>query len=201
MRVVEKEATAEGLQPERTVGMVAATGIGVGAIVGGGILVLGGVALESTGPSAIIAFLLNGIVALFTAVSFAEMSTAFPESGGVYTFAQKVLSVRLAFAVGWVLWFAYIVAGVLYALGFAEYSAAAFGDILSLLGYESPAWLRTRATFLVLGILATIGYSLALIRSPGGGGQVETIGKMVIFTVLIAVGVFTLFRSEEAWAT
>ncbi len=183
--------------PERTVGLLAATGIGVGAIVGGGILVLGGVALESTGPSSIMAFLLNGIVALFTAVSFAEMSTAFPESGGVYTFAQKVLSVRLAFAVGWVLWFAYIVAGVLYALGFAEYTAAAVDDLLTLAGYQVPEWLRTRATFLVLGILATIGYAMMLIRSPGGGGQVETIGKMVIFSVLIAIGIFAVFRSEQ----
>lgn len=194
---VQRESSVELAPPERTVGLVAATGIGVGAIVGGGILVLGGVALESTGPSAIIAFLLNGIVALMTAVSFAEMSTAFPESGGVYTFAQKVLSVRLAFAVGWVLWFAYIVAGVLYALGFAEYTAAAVNDLAIIAGMDPPPWLRTRATFLVLGILATIGYSLALIRSPGGGGQVETIGKMVIFSVLIAIGVFAVLRNEH----
>ncbi len=86
--------------------------MGVGAIVGGGILVLGGVALAESGPGAIAAFAINGLVAGLTALSFAEMSSAFPESGGAYTFAKKVLSVRLAFAVGWVLWFASIVAAV-----------------------------------------------------------------------------------------
>ena len=59
-----------------------ATMVGVGAIVGGGILVLAGVALEATGPSALLAFLVNGLIAVLTALSFAEISTAFPESGG-----------------------------------------------------------------------------------------------------------------------
>jgi basic amino acid/polyamine antiporter, APA family len=35
------------------------------------------------------------------------MSAAFPESGGTYTFAKKVLSVRAAFSIGWVVWFAF----------------------------------------------------------------------------------------------
>jgi amino acid transporter len=35
-----------------------------------------------TGPSAILAFCLNGVIAVLTALSFAEMSAAFPESVG-----------------------------------------------------------------------------------------------------------------------
>jgi len=84
---------------ERHIGLVGATAIGVGAIVVGGILVLGGVALAETGPGAIVAFGLNGLIAALTALSFAELSSAFPESGGAYTYAKKVLSVRAAFAV------------------------------------------------------------------------------------------------------
>ena len=85
-------------------GLAAATGIGIGAIVGGGILALAGVAFATTGPATLLAFALNGCIAVLTALSFAEMSTAFPESGGTYTFAKKVLSVRSAFAFGWVGW-------------------------------------------------------------------------------------------------
>ena len=96
----------------RTIGMAGATYIGVGAIVGGGILVLAGTAFAATGPGAILAFALNGLIALITAASFAELGTAFPESGGPYAFAKRLVSVRAAFAVGWILWFAYIVAAV-----------------------------------------------------------------------------------------
>ncbi len=104
---------------QRHLGLFGATGVGVGAIVGGGILALAGVAFATTGPSAMLAFALNGLIALLTALSFAELSSKFPQSGGPYAFAKKVLSVEAAFAVGWVVWFASIVAAVLYATGFA----------------------------------------------------------------------------------
>jgi len=61
---------------ERTMGLVGATSVGVGAIVGGGILALAGVALATTGPSAVLALALNGLLASLTALSFAELSTA-----------------------------------------------------------------------------------------------------------------------------
>ena len=109
----------------------------MGAIVGGGILVLAGAAFRETGPSALVAFALNGLIALMTALSFAEMSSMFPESGGAYTFAKKVLTVRAAFGVGWVLWFAYIVAGVLYALGFAVFAAEGASRLIGDLGHGS----------------------------------------------------------------
>ncbi len=179
---------------ERTIGLVGATAVGVGAIVGGGILALAGVAYASSGPSAIIAFALNGAVAFITAMSFAEVSSAFPESGGPYTFAKKVLSVRSAFAVGWVLWFAYIVAGVLYALGFASFAVLAAKSIWIGFGAEVPLWLTSRRMLLLLASGATATYALALIRKSTGGGQWETAGKVVVFAILIAVGLFALAR-------
>ena len=52
-------------------------------------------------------------------------------------FAKKVLSVRAAFAAGWILWFAYIVAGVLYALGFASFLALALRGLWEAAGVFS----------------------------------------------------------------
>jgi len=182
-------ASAEDGGHGRHLGLVAATGVGVGAIVGGGILVLAGAALRATGPSAILAFALNGIIAVMTALSFAEMASMFPESGGAYTFAKKVLTVRAAFGVGWVLWFAYIVAGVLYALGFAEYAVLAAEHFWSDGG---PDWLRQRSTTTTLAVLATAAYSLAAVRRSAGGGQLETIGKLVVFAILLAAGAWAL---------
>ena len=102
---------------ERTMSFWGAVSLGVGAIVGGGILALAGPAFHLAGPAAIIAFSLNGVIALITAISFGEMSKRFPESGGTYTFAKKIFPVRTAFSVGWVVWFASLVAATLYAVG------------------------------------------------------------------------------------
>jgi amino acid transporter len=83
----------------RHLGLFGATMVGVGAIVGGGILALAGAAFAATGPSALLAFALNGVIAMLTALSFAEVASKFPESGGTYTFSKKVLSIEAAFAV------------------------------------------------------------------------------------------------------
>jgi basic amino acid/polyamine antiporter, APA family len=176
----------------RVIGLLGATGVGIGAIVGGGILVLAGPAFEYAGPGAIVAFAINGLIAILTALSFAEMSTAFPESGGAYTFAKKVLSVRAAFAVGWILWFAYIVAAVLYALGFAEYGVAVVREGWLAFFGSAPAWLSGRGAANALALGATALYTLSLIRKAAGGGQWATVGKLVVFALLIAAGFWVL---------
>lgn len=179
---------------QRRIGVFGATFVGLGGILGGGLLILAGVAFGSAGPAALLAFGLNGVVAWLTAMSLSEISTVFPESGGAYTFAKKVLSVRAAFAVGWILWFAYIVAAVLYALGFASFTVILLAGVLDALGAERPAWFDGRNLLLLLATLATAGYSIGLVRKGSGGGQWETIGKIVLFVALIAAGAFTLVR-------
>jgi len=55
-----------------------------------------------SGPGALFAFALNGVIAFVTVFSFAELSTASPKSGGTYSFsfARKTLTVGAAFGVG-----------------------------------------------------------------------------------------------------
>ena len=177
---------------ERSIGLAGATGVGIGAIVGGGILALAGVAYATTGPATLAVFAANGVIAVLTALSFAEMSTAFPESGGTYTFAKNVLSVRAAFAFGWVGWFASIVAGVLYALGFASYAAIALQECGRLLFGIAPEWLVGHAMVATLAIGATAYYTFALIRTSGGGDNWINFAKMIVFAVLIGGGLWAL---------
>ncbi len=177
---------------ERSMGLFEATGVGVGAIVGGGVLALSGIAFATTGPSAIIAFALNGIIAVLTALSFAEMAAAFPESGGTYTFSKKVLSAPAAFMAGWVVWSASIMASVLYSLGFAFYAANAINSVLQFLSVTLPFSVTGRSSIIFLSLLATTYYSLSLIYKSFGGGQWATWGKVAVFTVIIATGFWYL---------
>lgn len=185
-------------EDHRAIGFWGATGIGVGAIVGGGILALAGVAFSATGPSAMLAFALNGVIAFLTALSFAEMSSAFPENGGTYSFAKKVLTAEAAFLVGWVIWMASIVAAVLYALGFAAYAATAIDVLWQTAFGHSALWIGQRAGLLMLAVAATLFYGLGLARSSSGGGQWATIGKVVVFTVVIAAGLSAVVKRSPA---
>ncbi len=177
----------------RHLGLVGATTVGVGAIVGGGILALAGVAFATTGPAAMVAFLANGMIAAITAASFADLARRFPESGGTYTYAKKVLSVEVAFTVGWVVWFASIMAAVLYALGFAAFAGEGLARLLRGMGSEA-GWLGERSVRLLGALAATGFYTLALVRKASGGGRVATVGKVIVFAVLIVGGAFALAR-------
>ncbi len=167
-------------------GFVSATGIGVGAIVGGGILALSGTAFALTGPGAVVAFALNGLIAVLTALSFAELATAFPQSGGPYAFAKRVVSVGAAFGVGWIVWFASIVAAALYASGFAAF---ALEGMRSLFGFDPPG-LRVQTA---LAVGATLACGAVLARRSGSGGNAVNIGKVVVFGLLILGGLWAWF--------
>jgi basic amino acid/polyamine antiporter, APA family len=176
----------------RTIGFFGAIGIGVGAMVGGGILALAGVAFATTGPSAILAFALNGLIALVTALSFAEMASANPQSGGTYTYAKKALTLQVAFGVGWVVWFASLVAAVLYALGFGAFAIFALQQIPA----GELEWLFHLRIMPVILALGAIGfYAWKLIRSAGNGGVVVNIGKLLVFAILIAGGLAVVVQT------
>jgi amino acid transporter len=157
-------------------------------------MVLLGAAFDLAGPAAILAFALNGVVAWLTAMSIAEISSAFPQSGGAYNFAKKVLSVRAAFVVGWVTWFAYIVAAVLYALSFAAFTVIGVRGMFDAAGYEHPAWLDGRNFMLFLASGATLFYAVGLVRKAQGGGQWINVVKVVVFALLVAAGIVALVR-------
>lgn len=181
---------ASDLSRKPTLGLWGATGIGVAAIVGGGILALAGVAFSTTGPSAVLAFGLNGVIALLTAASFAEVATRFPESGGTYVYAKKVLSVEAAFSVGWVVWFASIAASVLYAIGFGAFASLSITSAFA--GSESKfiEHMGTPWAIVVLGVASTAFYTLSLSIRGGGAGTWTNVSKLSAFIVLILAGVW-----------
>ncbi|TWU42084.1 amino acid permease [Novipirellula artificiosorum] len=178
--------------------LLGATGVGVGAIVGGGILALAGTAFATTGPAAVVAFAVNGIIALLTALSLAELASKFPQSGGTYTFAKKAMSVEAAFAVGWVVWFASVVAAVLYAIGFSHFSLVMVTDLWQACCGEVPDWLVHPAVKTVGAIATTVLLSASLMLRSAGGGHFVNVGKVFVFGLLILAGVVAVARQSPA---
>ena len=170
-------------------GLFGATMVGVGAMVGAGIFVLAGVAMRVSGPGAMLAFALCGVITTITAFSWAELASAFPEAGGGYVFAKKVFPIGPAFAAGWVLWFAYIVACALYALGFAGFLAFGIEAVAERMGRE----IVLDNTFEVVSAIVA-GLScvfLIALRGPGAGNAIS-FAKVIAFLVLIVGGLVVL---------
>jgi APA family basic amino acid/polyamine antiporter len=167
--------------------------VGVSAMLGAGIFVLSGVAMKHAGPAAALAFALNGVITLLTAFSFAELAAAFPESGGSYVFARKVFPIGGAFAAGWVLWMAYLMAAALYALGFGAF----FSFSLQLAGewlgrpFSPPSYLPV----LVALVAAALNVGL-LLRGGAGAGNSVALAKIVAFLVIVIPGLVLVAQSE-----
>lgn len=167
-----------------------ATLIGIGAIVGGGVFVLGGVTIVEAGSAALLAFLFNGLLALLTARSYAELSRLFPESGGTYTYAKRMLSVRAAFIVGWMLWLAHIVAALLYALGFSAYFSSVLARFAEQMFGLHLEFLGSKLGLIVIGGGACCFYTLLALRKLASGGVAANLVKLVLFAGLIGVGLY-----------
>ncbi|MDX9722546.1 MAG: amino acid permease [Myxococcota bacterium] len=186
------------LSKEAGLKLRSAVGLGIAASVGGGVLALAGVAIALAGPSASLAIVLNALIGLLAASSLAELGSAFPESGGTYVFARKVMSVRAAFAVGWVVSFASIGAAVFFAMGFAAFASTA---VSTLFGALSPAlaeavdgrWLQ-----LCFVVLATLLATWRQFKGKGSGGRVLNLLKLLLFALIIVSGPVALLRGLGA---
>jgi len=98
------------------------TMMGLGMMIGAGVFLGIGSSIYHSGPGGVmLTFALNGVLALFTAMSYAELSSAIPRAGGAYNFARVAFGRGTSFIAGWMEWFASSVAGSLYAVTFAIY--------------------------------------------------------------------------------
>ena len=65
------------------------TAMTIGAVIGAGILVLPALAAEAAGPASLVSWVLMGLFALPMLAAIAQMSSRFPNSGGIAAYAQQ----------------------------------------------------------------------------------------------------------------
>ncbi len=182
----------------REMSLMDATLIGVGAMIGAGIFVLIGIAAGVAGPAIIITFILNGFVALFTAMSYAELGSCYHDAGGGYLWVKEGLPHWNGFISGWMGWFAHAVACSLYALGFGAYFDLVFHEFNITLphwGFFSPQK--------VLAAIAAIVFAYVNFRGAsetGKIGNLVTITKIIILVIFIALGLDLIFKHGN-WQT
>lgn len=89
--------------PERSLGLVTATAMVVGEVIGVGIfLTPAGMAKALGSPLLVLAvWLAMGGTALCGALCYGELAARFPEAGGVYVYLREAHGRRLAFLYGW----------------------------------------------------------------------------------------------------
>ncbi|UCG51188.1 MAG: amino acid permease [Candidatus Latescibacterota bacterium] len=181
----------------RDLGLFDASMIGIGAMIGAGIFVLTGIAAGEAGPASILAFALNGLVTLLTALCYAELASAYPRSGGGYSFIKKAFPGPVGFASGWMLWFSYIVACSLYALGFGSYFWEFIRSYLPFLSDITFGAMGEHVPVIAVTILVGIGFVVINMRGTALTGRVEnviTVAKIAVLAVFILFGLKVIFN-------
>lgn len=198
--VEDTEAATAGTL-RRTFGVFQLTMISVGATLGTGILVILGEAVPIAGPAVWLAFVLAGITALLSAVSYAEMAGMVPVSGSSYSYSYATLGEGVAWVCGWCLVLEYAVSVAAVAVGAADY----VNETLRVFGLTLPSALTTGPGLAenpdgVINLSALVVVALAtvlLMRGARESGMVNTIFVFVKLGILVffAVVAFTAFKA------
>lgn len=158
--------------------------MGVGAMVGGGIFSVLGLAIGEAGHAAPIAFALGGVIALLTGLSYAALGLTYRSDGGSFTYLERAFaSPNIAGLGGWLLLVGYIGTMGLYAYTFGVYGAA-------LLGSESNAAMHHLLESLVLLVFLSI--NLYGVKETGLAELIIVTAKVLILGLFAVIGLTTV---------
>ncbi len=157
-------------------GLLAATSIGVGGMIGAGIFSVLGIAAKVAGGAAFLAFLLAGVVAALCGYSFARLGARYPSAGGPVEFLVKGFGGGIASgALNLLLWLGYVFALALYARAFGGYATSLLPDVLP----------NHATAMFAVGVVALF----TALNFLGG----ETVGRAELAIVAVKVAILLLF--------
>lgn len=160
--------------------IISVAAMGIGAMVGAGIFSLMGQAALIAGRYVYVSYLLGGVVALLSGITYARLGTRYPSAGGILTYFNKGFGTGTAAGALGLVYFATLTVTVaMVAQAFGAYGAA----LMNMAGMPIPA------PFLS-GIII-IGLGLLNIQGSGTVGRAEVVLvaiKLSILLLLVAAG-------------
>jgi APA family basic amino acid/polyamine antiporter len=177
----------------RDLGLLDVTMMGIGAMIGTSIFVLIGVITQEIGAGIILVLVLNGIVTIFTATTYAELGSSFPEAGGGYLWTRKVLPHPAGFMSGWLSWFGHTAACSFYALGFG-YAMVALLDHFEFYYFGiSGAYMVKILAAIAIGFFLGINY-----MGVGATGRAGTTVTLLQILIIVFFVTFSILFALDA---
>jgi APA family basic amino acid/polyamine antiporter len=169
VNVTTPEADA---QLDRAIGLGGATLLVIGSVIGSGIFLTTGIMFQELPsiPLVLLAWTAGGLLAMSGGLTYAEMGSMFPRSGGLYVFLSEAYGAIWGFLFGWACILVILTGSVAaVAVGFAEYFS-----------YFFPALGTDR----VLGTFAMPWGSWSI-----SAGQLVAAGSILVITAANYVGI------------
>ncbi|MFJ3882684.1 amino acid permease [Streptomyces sp. NPDC090077] len=193
-RLVSEGGQGEGGTLRRSLTMWQLTMISIGATLGTGIFVVLGTAAPKAGPAVTISFILAGLTALFSALSYAELAGSVPVSGSSYSYAYATMGELIAWICGWCLVLEYAVSVAAVAVGWGQYLNEFLDGTIGVTVPESVSAPLGEGGFINLPALIVVLLSMVfLMRGAKESARVNSIMVAVkIVTLLLFIGIGVL---------
>lgn len=165
-------------QLKKTLGFPMLTFYGTGMILGAGIYSIIGKAAEKTGDTLWLGFLLAGVAAFLTALSYAELSTMFPKTGAEFIYLREAFKKRkwLGSTAGLAMAFSGAATAATVAMAFSGYLSQFINGIseglvavlvlllftvVAIIGIRASGWFNVVSTLIeVSGLLLIIYFGI-----------------------------------------
>ena len=155
--------------------------IAINTIIGTGIFILPARAAGLVGDFSLLAIILCAVITAAIVLCFAEVSSRFDSTGGMYLYAKEAFGPIVGFEVGWLYWIVRV----------ATY-AANCNAFLIYLGFFYPeaneGWLRIAIICMVILPMTVI--NLIGVRETTVLTNIFTVGKLLPLIVFVGIGIF-----------
>ncbi|WED42420.1 APC family permease [Legionella cardiaca] len=169
----------------RSLSLGALTIYGVGDILGAGIYAVVGKIAGHAGPLTWVSFLIAMSVVFLTALSYSELCSRFPKSGGVSIFIQEAFGQQ---------WFSILVGFLLFCATIFSMStlSQAFIGYLRALGFKFPNWIGIAGFLSVLLLINVRGIKQSSITNI-----VSTVIEVSGLLIVLACGCWYLLKTNS----
>ncbi len=204
--------TAEQTSLKNTLGLKDATLIVAGSMIGSGIFIVSAdmTRMVGTGSWLILLWVITGIMTVFAAVSYGELSSMFPKAGGQYVFLREAYNPLTGFLYGWS-FFTVIQTGTIAAVGvafskFAGYFVPALNMTPENVIFKLGDWLTLYPAQL-LSIALIIFLTWVNTRGIKDGKLIQRVFTLAKLLSLFGLIIFGLLLAAKAsvwdanWAT
>ncbi|OCA87738.1 hypothetical protein A8F94_07770 [Bacillus sp. FJAT-27225] len=187
-QTANQAAISEDGKLNRGLGFVDLWSVGVGALIGGGIFTVIAPAVAQAGPALFVAFLIAGIIAILSCMSYAELASLWPYEGASYAYSKfaftpihKDLGKLMALWCSGLYFLSFAFAAGAVNLGFAGYFNYLFPSLPTTV--VAPAISILITGLLLMGISAT--------------GKINTFFSIIQVVALFAIAVITISHNPS----
>ncbi len=189
-------------QPElkRTLGLIDATSIVAGSMIGSGIFIVTSAMARDIGSAGwlLVLWLLTGLITVFAALSYGELAGMMPNAGGQYVYIQRAYGRMISFLYGWTV-FTVIQTGVIaaVAVAFAKYTSVFFPELNTVLFSLGDGFKITYAQ--IVAMVSIVFLTFINSRGVQNGKRIQLIftsAKLFALFALIILGLAIGFRGN-----